>query len=233
MYRATFGVSQSTISRAIAAVTSLLGDVLEDHIPMVDDVDDQRRHIIDGALAWVSIPCEGRHHDFRCLTQSGILEDRDTTSWLADKGYIGSDMIIPFRKFHKREQPRWQKDYNFRHSKIRVAVDRAIATSRLGGYPTPTIGGRVTPSPPPSPWSLDSTFTPALNNPLRFRGSLGRVDLVGRGWQGVELGEVLVSGLRCAAVDGSPSALREARECEELDGANSFCAGPLNHPGKG
>ncbi|GLW95912.1 hypothetical protein Aglo03_67280 [Actinokineospora globicatena] len=157
----TFGVSQSTISRAITAMTPLLGSVLADHIPTVDDVDDQRRHIIDGTLLpcwswasqpglhsrrhrrtgvnvqvactldgrleWVSEPFEGRRHDFHCLKQSGILHGRDTTSWLADKGYIGSDMLIPFRKPRKREQPRWQKDYNFRHNKIRVAVERAIA----------------------------------------------------------------------------------------------------------
>ncbi|GLW93887.1 hypothetical protein Aglo03_47030 [Actinokineospora globicatena] len=36
-------------------------------------------------------------------------------------------MLIPFRKPRKREQPRWQKDCNFRHNKIRVAVERAIA----------------------------------------------------------------------------------------------------------
>ncbi|GLW93886.1 hypothetical protein Aglo03_47020 [Actinokineospora globicatena] len=94
----TFDVSQSTISRAISAVTPLLGNVLEDHIPTVEDVDAQRRHIIDGtllpcrswasqpglhskqhrktevnvqvactldgSLAWVSRPFEGRLHDF-------------------------------------------------------------------------------------------------------------------------------------------------------------------------
>ncbi|MCP2274442.1 transposase family protein, partial [Actinokineospora diospyrosa] len=82
---------------------------------------------LDGRLVWVSTPFEGRHHDIHCLRKSGILQGRDTTSWLADKGYIGSDMITPFRKPRKREQPRWQKEYNFQHNKIRVAVERAIA----------------------------------------------------------------------------------------------------------
>ncbi|GLW95461.1 hypothetical protein Aglo03_62770 [Actinokineospora globicatena] len=77
----------------------------------------------------MSKPFEGCRRDFRCLKQSGILHGRDTTSWLADEGCIGSDVIILFRKPRKREQSQWQKDYNFRHNKIRVAVERTIAHS--------------------------------------------------------------------------------------------------------
>ncbi|GLW93398.1 transposase family protein [Actinokineospora globicatena] len=159
-------------------------------------VDVQVARTLGGRLVWVSEPFEGRRHDFHCLKRSGILEGRDTTSWLADKGYIGSDMIIPFRKPRKREQPRWQKDHNFRHNKIRVAVERAIAHLKTWEYSTPTTDARTTPSPLPSPRSSDSTFTPALNSPLCIRGSLGRVDLAGRGRQGVELGK---SGSRAFA----------------------------------
>ncbi len=151
-------MSQPTISRAITALTPVLGKILHDHISTADDLDEQARHIVDGTLppcwswasrpglystrhrrtgvnvqvastldgrlAWVSDPIDGRHHDTHRIRQSGILEDRDTTTRLADKGYIGSDMITPFRK---REQPQWQKDFNFHHNKTRVAVERTIA----------------------------------------------------------------------------------------------------------
>ncbi|WP_177215750.1 transposase family protein [Actinokineospora terrae] len=42
---------------------------------------------LNGQLVWVSEPFEGRRHDFHCLQQSGIVRDRNTTSWPADKGY--------------------------------------------------------------------------------------------------------------------------------------------------
>lgn len=48
-----FNVSQSTISRAIKAVTLLLGDVLADYVPMADDVDAQTQYLVDGTL----LPC--------------------------------------------------------------------------------------------------------------------------------------------------------------------------------
>ncbi|WP_245614499.1 transposase family protein [Actinokineospora inagensis] len=75
----------------------------------------------------MSDPIDGRHHGMHRIRRSGVLDGRDTRTWLGDKGHIGSDMITPFRKPREREQPRWRKDVNFHHNKIRVAVERVIA----------------------------------------------------------------------------------------------------------
>src|SRR3984893_689210 len=49
----TYDVSQSTISRAVTAVTPLLGIALEPYVPTADEVDDQTQYIVDGTL----LPC--------------------------------------------------------------------------------------------------------------------------------------------------------------------------------
>lgn len=48
-----FGVSQSTISRAVTAVTPLLDTALHDVVPTADELDDQRHYVVDGTL----LPC--------------------------------------------------------------------------------------------------------------------------------------------------------------------------------
>ncbi|MGH3829238.1 MAG: transposase family protein [Pseudonocardiaceae bacterium] len=49
----TFGVSQSTISRAISGVTSLLGEALKGYVPTADELDGSTQYIVDGTL----LPC--------------------------------------------------------------------------------------------------------------------------------------------------------------------------------
>ncbi|GEL21044.1 hypothetical protein PA7_48810 [Pseudonocardia asaccharolytica DSM 44247 = NBRC 16224] len=49
----TFGVSQSTISRAITAITPLLGSMLRRYVPTADELDDETVYIVDGTL----LPC--------------------------------------------------------------------------------------------------------------------------------------------------------------------------------
>jgi hypothetical protein len=49
----TFGVSQSTISRAVTWLTPLLGSVLGDYVPTPEDLDDQTQYVVDGTL----LPC--------------------------------------------------------------------------------------------------------------------------------------------------------------------------------
>ena len=55
-----FGVSQSTISRAISTLTPILGRVLVDYVPVAEDLDPTRHYIIDGTLlpcwSWESLP---------------------------------------------------------------------------------------------------------------------------------------------------------------------------------
>lgn len=49
----TFGVSQPTVSRAISAMTPLLGNALADYVPTAEDLDENSPYIVDGSL----LPC--------------------------------------------------------------------------------------------------------------------------------------------------------------------------------
>jgi hypothetical protein len=49
----SFGVSQSTISRAITGLTPLLGRLLVDVVPTAEDLDSRTQYIVDGTL----LPC--------------------------------------------------------------------------------------------------------------------------------------------------------------------------------
>ncbi len=49
----TYDVSQSTISRAISAITPLLEKLLTPYVPTADELDDQKQYIVDGTL----LPC--------------------------------------------------------------------------------------------------------------------------------------------------------------------------------
>jgi len=61
------GVSQPTISRAISALTPLLGRILADYVPTADELDGKAQYIVDGTLlpcwSWASHPelYSGRH----------------------------------------------------------------------------------------------------------------------------------------------------------------------------
>jgi hypothetical protein len=63
----TYEVSQPTISRAITAVTPLLGRVLGEYVPTADDLDGRTQYIVDGTLlpcwSWASHPelYSGKH----------------------------------------------------------------------------------------------------------------------------------------------------------------------------
>jgi hypothetical protein len=49
----TYGVSQPTVSRAISAITPLLGKVLRGYVPTADELDPRDQYIADGTL----LPC--------------------------------------------------------------------------------------------------------------------------------------------------------------------------------
>jgi len=48
-----FGVSQSTISRAVAALTTMIGRALAGYVPVAEDLDSGTQYIVDGTL----LPC--------------------------------------------------------------------------------------------------------------------------------------------------------------------------------
>jgi hypothetical protein len=49
----SYGVSQSTISRAVTALTPLLGTTLAPDVPVAEDLSSQAHYIVDGTL----LPC--------------------------------------------------------------------------------------------------------------------------------------------------------------------------------
>ncbi len=63
----SFGVSQSTISRAISGMTLLLSKVLAEYVPTADELDGNTQYIVDGTLlpcwSWASHPelYSGKH----------------------------------------------------------------------------------------------------------------------------------------------------------------------------
>ena len=157
----TYDVSQSTISRVIAAMTVLLEHVLHDWVPTADDLDPNQQLIVDGTLlpcwswsghrelwsgkhrttgltvqvactldgvlAWISDPLPGNAHDMKALRESGFLDVDTDIQHLADKGYIGSDMLTPYRKPPGGELLEWQKEYNAAVNRVRAAIERVIA----------------------------------------------------------------------------------------------------------
>jgi hypothetical protein len=53
---------------------------------------------IYGKLAWISDPVNASRHDNHCREESGVLLTINPRNWIGDKGYIGNNMITPFRK---------------------------------------------------------------------------------------------------------------------------------------
>jgi len=49
----TYGVSQSTVSRAITRLTPILATVLAERVPVAEDLDRRQQYIVDGSL----LPC--------------------------------------------------------------------------------------------------------------------------------------------------------------------------------
>jgi hypothetical protein len=83
---------------------------------------------LDGELAWISDPVEGARHDDFCLDESGVLNNLDPSDWIGDKGYVGRNMITPFKRATKLDLPHWQKDFNSAVNRIRAVVARVIAS---------------------------------------------------------------------------------------------------------
>lgn len=82
---------------------------------------------LEGVISWISDPVEGSRHDMHCADESGVLSGMTASSWIADKGYIGSGMITPIRKPAHRDLLNWEKDFNSAVNRIRYVVERAIA----------------------------------------------------------------------------------------------------------
>src|SRR6266550_2863479 len=156
-----FGVSQSTISRAIKAITPLFTAVLAESVPTAEELDGDTQYIVDGTLlpcwswaaspelysgkhkttgmnvrvactitgrlAWISDPVNGSRHDSYCLNESGVLLTLSPGNWIGDKGYVGNEMITPFKKPPDGKLLDWQKEFNKNVNKIRYVIEQVIA----------------------------------------------------------------------------------------------------------
>ena len=82
---------------------------------------------INGELAWISDPVNGSRHDNYCQEKSGVLLTMNSKNWIGDKGYIGNNMITPYRKPAGGELLDWQKEYNTEVNKIRWMIEQVIS----------------------------------------------------------------------------------------------------------
>jgi hypothetical protein len=85
----TFDVSQPTISRAVTALTGVLGKILVDYVPVAEDLDERRQYIVDGTL----LPCwswaghrelySGKHKTTGRSVQLACLHN-GALAWISD-----------------------------------------------------------------------------------------------------------------------------------------------------
>ncbi|MGH3739211.1 MAG: transposase family protein, partial [Micromonosporaceae bacterium] len=132
----TYGVSQSTISRAITALTGVLGRILTDHVQYIVDGtllpcwswaghrelysgkhkttgrSVQVACLHTGALAWISDPVDGSRHDSYAIRQSGVMDTFEPHQWIGDKGYVGLNMLTPLKKPAHRDLLDWETEHN-------------------------------------------------------------------------------------------------------------------------
>jgi hypothetical protein len=80
----------------------------------------------NGGLSWISDAIDGRRHDSYCLGESGVLVTCDPGMLAGDKGYVGNDMITPYKKPSGGELLNWQKEFNTQVNKIRYIVEQVI-----------------------------------------------------------------------------------------------------------
>jgi hypothetical protein len=157
----SFDVSQPSVSRVIANLVPVIGEVLEEYVPdpvqagagrvMVVDgslhpcwswrdhpelrsgkhktTGHNHQHVVDlsGRLVHVSDPVPGATHDAKAVKETGVLRLIDEANAIADKGYIGTGILTPYRKPPGGQLLDWQKEFNKQINKLRYVVERAIA----------------------------------------------------------------------------------------------------------
>lgn len=82
---------------------------------------------LDGELVWISDPIDGCRHDTHCLRESGALPASAPGNWIGDKGYVGNEMITPYKKPLHGDLVDWEKNYNTQVNKIRYVIEQVIA----------------------------------------------------------------------------------------------------------
>jgi hypothetical protein len=152
----TFGVSQPTISRAVTALTPLLGHAVEEYVPVAEDLDEATQYIVDGTL----LPCwswagrrelySGKHQTTGMNVQVVCTLD-GVLSWISDAvdgrrhdtaalrasgvldgldpgNWIGDKGYVGnIKKPAHRELCDWETEFNRQINKIRAVIERIIA----------------------------------------------------------------------------------------------------------
>src|SRR3954467_4267415 len=84
-----FDVSQSTISRAIAALTGLVARAVRSYVPTADELDDRTQYLVDGTLlpcwSWAAHPrlYSGKHKTTGMNVQVVCTLDGEL-AWISD-----------------------------------------------------------------------------------------------------------------------------------------------------
>jgi hypothetical protein len=85
----TYGTSQSTISRAISGLTSLLAELLCAHVPTAEELDPKRQYVVDGTLlpcwSWASQPeLYSGKHKITGLNVQLVCSQEGRLVWVSD-----------------------------------------------------------------------------------------------------------------------------------------------------
>ena len=75
----------------------------------------------------ISNPVNGSRYDNYGLGESGALLTLDLENWIGDMGYVGNDMITPFKKPAGGELLNWQREFNTQVNKIRWVIEQVIS----------------------------------------------------------------------------------------------------------
>ena len=81
-----------------------------------------------GTIRHISSSVPGNIHDKKLFDQSGIMLP-DTA--LGDLGYLGTNLIVPFKSSKLHTLTKRQKDWNTRHSKRRIVVEHVFASLKV------------------------------------------------------------------------------------------------------
>jgi hypothetical protein len=82
---------------------------------------------LTGRLLFLTDPLPGKTHDARAFREAKLDDALDTANSIADKGYLGSGMLTPFRKPPGGELLGWQKEFNATVNSLRAVVEQVIA----------------------------------------------------------------------------------------------------------
>ncbi len=99
----TYGVSQSTVSRAITRLTPILARILADRVPVAEDLDRRQQYIVDGSLlpcwSWADHPelYSGKHKTTGLNIQVAC-DLSGTLVWVSDPASGSTHDITAVRK---------------------------------------------------------------------------------------------------------------------------------------